>query len=59
LLGILEKGTLTPGDSQFDFSRSVIFMTGNLGAAEMSALVKVAVFGAFTCRTQNPESSLK
>src|SRR5438128_11688808 len=40
LLGILDKGTLTLGDNQrVDFSRSLIFMTGNLGAAEMNALL--------------------
>ena len=39
LLGILDKGTLTLGDNRrVDFSRSMIFMTSNLGAAEMSAL---------------------
>jgi ATP-dependent Clp protease ATP-binding subunit ClpB len=40
LLGILDKGALTLGDnSRVDFSRAMIFMTSNLGAAEMSALV--------------------
>jgi ATP-dependent Clp protease ATP-binding subunit ClpB len=40
LLGILDKGTLTLGDNRkVDFSRSMIFMTSNLGAAEMSALI--------------------
>ena len=40
LLGILDKGTLTLGDNRkVDFSRSMIFMTSNLGAAEMCALV--------------------
>jgi ATP-dependent Clp protease ATP-binding subunit ClpA len=39
LLGILDKGTLTLGDNRrVDFSRAMIFMTSNLGAAEMSAL---------------------
>ena len=37
LLGILDKGTLTLGDNRrVDFSQSLIFMTSNLGAAEMS-----------------------
>src|SRR5690242_7085753 len=41
LLGILDKATLTLGDNRrVDFSRTVIFMTSNLGAAEMSALGK-------------------
>jgi ATP-dependent Clp protease ATP-binding subunit ClpB len=40
LLGILDKATLTLGDNRkVDFSRSMIFMTSNLGANEMSALV--------------------
>ncbi|MBI3666199.1 MAG: ATP-dependent Clp protease ATP-binding subunit [Acidobacteria bacterium] len=40
LLGILDKATLTLGDNRrVDFSRSMIFMTSNLGAAEMSALL--------------------
>ena len=39
LLGILDKATLTLGDNrQVDFSRTVVFMTSNLGAREMSAL---------------------
>jgi ATP-dependent Clp protease ATP-binding subunit ClpA len=40
LLGILDKGKLTLGDNrQVDFSRSMIFMTSNLGSSEMSALM--------------------
>jgi len=40
LLGILDKATLTLGDNRkVDFSRAMIFMTSNLGAAEMSALM--------------------
>src|SRR5438445_610701 len=40
LLGILDKGTLTLGDNRkVDFSRALIFMTSNLGASEMSALI--------------------
>src|SRR6266545_894353 len=40
LLGILDKATLTLGDSRkVDFSRSMIFMTSNLGASEMSAIM--------------------
>ena len=40
LLGILDKGTLTLGDNRkVDFSRAMIFMTSNLGAAEMNALM--------------------
>ncbi len=41
LLGILDKGTLTLGDnSHVDLSRCVIFLTSNLGAAQMSDLVQ-------------------
>ncbi len=40
LLGILDKATLTLGDNRkVDFSRAMIFMTSNLGATEMSALL--------------------
>ena len=39
LLGILDKGMLTLGDNRkVDFSASLIFLTSNLGASEMSAL---------------------
>src|SRR5579864_762191 len=40
LLGILDKGTLTLGDNRkVDFSAAMVFLTSNLGAAEMSTLV--------------------
>ena len=40
LLGVLDKATLTLGDNRaVDFSHAMIFMTSNLGAAEMSALM--------------------
>jgi ATP-dependent Clp protease ATP-binding subunit ClpB len=40
LLGILDRATLTLGDNQHvDFSRSVIVMTSNLGAREISELI--------------------
>jgi ATP-dependent Clp protease ATP-binding subunit ClpB len=40
LLGILDKGTLTLGDNRkVDFSAAMVFLTSNLGAAEMSSLV--------------------
>jgi ATP-dependent Clp protease ATP-binding subunit ClpA len=40
LLGILDKATLTLGDNRrVDFSRSMIIMTSNLGAREMSELI--------------------
>ena len=41
LLGILDKATLTLGDNRrVDFSHTVIFMTGNLGAREIESLVR-------------------
>ncbi len=40
LLGILDKATLTLGDNRkVDFSAAMIFLTSNLGAAEMSSLL--------------------
>jgi len=42
LLGILDKGILTLGDSRkVDFSSSMVFMTSNLGAAEMSSMCEM------------------
>ena len=39
LLGILDKGVLTLGDNRrVDFSAAMVFLTSNLGAAEMCAL---------------------
>lgn len=54
LLGILDKGTLTLGDNRkVDFSRAMIFMTSNLGAAEMNALMSPRLgFGAPAARQQ-------
>src|ERR1700724_4029727 len=40
LLGILDKATLTLGDNRkVDFSKAIIFMTSNLGAAEMGSIL--------------------
>src|SRR5579872_1523716 len=40
LLGILDKAVLTLGDNRkVDFSHALIFMTSNMGAAEMSSLL--------------------
>jgi ATP-dependent Clp protease ATP-binding subunit ClpA len=40
LLGILDKATLTLGDNRkVDFSRALIFMTSNVGAAEMNSIL--------------------
>ncbi|HZS46711.1 MAG TPA: AAA family ATPase [Blastocatellia bacterium] len=44
LLGILDKATLTLGDNRrVDFSRTIIFMTSNLGAREMSELISGSI----------------
>ena len=41
LLGVLDKGTLTLGDTRrVDFSRAMIFMTSNLGASEMGSMLR-------------------
>jgi ATP-dependent Clp protease ATP-binding subunit ClpB len=41
LLGMLDKATLTLGDNRrVDFSRAMIFMTSNLGAAEMGQILR-------------------
>jgi ATP-dependent Clp protease ATP-binding subunit ClpA len=41
LLGVLDKATLTLGDNRrVDFSRALIFMTSNLGASEMSSILR-------------------
>jgi ATP-dependent Clp protease ATP-binding subunit ClpB len=41
LLGILDKATLTLGDNRrVDFSKAMIFMTSNLGAAEMNSMLR-------------------
>src|SRR6202453_3061278 len=52
LLGILDKATLTLGDNRkVDFSRAMIFMTSNLGAAEMSNIMNPKLgFATQRCR---------
>jgi ATP-dependent Clp protease ATP-binding subunit ClpA len=51
LLGILDKASLTLGDnSHVDLSQCLIFMTSNLGAAQMSTLVE----GGIGFATQPP-----
>jgi ATP-dependent Clp protease ATP-binding subunit ClpB len=41
LLGVLDKGTLTLGDNRrVDFSRSLIFLTSNLGSQEIGRLLR-------------------
>jgi ATP-dependent Clp protease ATP-binding subunit ClpA len=54
LLGILDKATLTLGDNRrVDFSRALIFMTSNLGAGEMSSIMRPSLgFAAGECERQ-------
>src|SRR6185437_12410729 len=41
LLGVLYKASLTLGDNRHvDFSKTIIFMTSNLGAAEMNSILR-------------------
>jgi ATP-dependent Clp protease ATP-binding subunit ClpB len=50
LLGILDKGVLTLGDNRkVDFSSTIVFMTSNLGAAEMSNLSTPRLGFAHAC----------
>src|SRR5271155_1827177 len=57
LLGVLDKGTLTLGDNRrVDFSDTIIFMTSNLGAAEMSAMLQPKLgFSIQTGESQAPD----
>ena len=57
LLGILDKATLTLGDNRrVDFSRAMIFMTSNLGAAEMNAMLRPNL-GFHCAETQRQHAS--
>jgi ATP-dependent Clp protease ATP-binding subunit ClpB len=56
LLGILDKGTLTLGDNRkVDFSATMIFMTSNIGAADMEALVRPRLGFAASTNGQGDE----
>ena len=56
LLGILDKATLTLGDNQrTDFSRTIVIMTSNLGAREMSDLTSGGI--GFASRKDPKKSS--
>ena len=59
LLGVLDKGRLTLGDNRtVDFSQTVILMTSNLGAKEMSELITGSIGFAPTKGKQLQESEL-
>ena len=58
LLGILDKATLTLGDNRrVDFSRTIVIMTSNLGAREMSELISGGIGFAPVKVTTNPSVS--
>jgi ATP-dependent Clp protease ATP-binding subunit ClpB len=57
LLGILDKATLTLGDNRrVDFSRALIFMTSNLGAAEMSSILRPSL-GFAACEAERQHAA--
>ncbi|HYN84279.1 MAG TPA: AAA family ATPase [Pyrinomonadaceae bacterium] len=58
LLGILDKATLTLGDNRrVDFSRTMVIMTSNLGAREMSELISGGIGFAPAPGGKNPNDS--
>ncbi len=57
LLGILDKGTLTLGDNRrVDFSRSMIFLTSNLGSHEVMNLMNGGL--GFASRSSEDDEEL-
>src|ERR1043166_2496643 len=59
LLGILDKATLTLGDNRrVDFSKSMVIMTSNLGAREMSELISGGIGFAPGKGVKNPDSDV-
>jgi ATP-dependent Clp protease ATP-binding subunit ClpB len=58
LLGILDKGTLTLGDNRrVDFSHSMIVMTSNLGAREMSEFITGGMGFVHATGAKNPHDT--
>ncbi|HEX8853051.1 MAG TPA: AAA family ATPase, partial [Pyrinomonadaceae bacterium] len=58
LLGILDKATLTLGDNRrVDFSHSMVIMTSNLGAREMSELISGGIGFAPVKGAKNPNDT--
>lgn len=58
LLGILDKATLTLGDNRrVDFSKTMVIMTSNLGAREMSEMISGGIGFAPGKGTKNPNDS--
>ena len=59
LLGIMDKGVLTLGDNRrVDFSSAMVFLTSNLGAAEMGSLLNPRL-GFRAPSSQDADSSTK
>src|SRR5258708_904201 len=59
LLGILDKATLTLGDNRkVNFSQTMIFLTSNLGAREMSELINGTIGFAPTGIDQLPQGDI-
>ena len=58
LLGILDKATLTLGDNRrVDFSKTVVIMTSNLGAREMSEMISGGIGFAPGKGSKGPEDN--
>ena len=58
LLGILDKATLTLGDNRrVDFSKTMVVMTSNLGAREMSELISGGIGFAPVKEGKNPNDT--
>jgi ATP-dependent Clp protease ATP-binding subunit ClpA len=58
LLGILDKATLTLGDNRrVDFSKTMVVMTSNLGAREMSELISGGIGFAPSKGGKNPHDT--
>src|SRR5687768_5223071 len=58
LLGILDKATLTLGDNRrVDFSKTMLVMTSNLGAREMSELISGGIGFAPSKGGKNPHDT--
>lgn len=58
LLGILDKATLTLGDNRnVDFSNTIVIMTSNLGAREMSDMISGGIGFAPTKPNANPDDN--
>lgn len=58
LLGILDKATLTLGDNRrVDFSKTIVIMTSNLGAREMSEMISGGIGFATPKNSKNPNDT--